>query len=77
LDAYKNADIIVPLKYTIKRQICILAFLLVSLFMMNIADYVYTVRAMSFGIKELNPLINAIAPALLTPTFPGRPMQSG
>ena len=44
-----------------------LAFLLISLFIMNIVDYILTARAMSFGIRELNPLINAIAHTLLFP----------
>jgi len=49
------------------HQTRILAFLLVSLFIMNIADYILTTRAMSFGIKELNPLINIV---VQTPLFP-------
>ncbi len=36
---------------------------------MNIADYIFTVRALSWGIKEWNPLIDAIADTYLFPLF--------
>ena len=49
------------------QQTRMMAFLLISLFIMNIADYFFTVRALSWGIIEWNPLINAIAHTQLFP----------
>lgn len=49
------------------RQTRILAIILISLFIMNIADYIFSVRALSWGIKEWNPLINATIGTYLFP----------
>jgi len=49
------------------RQNRILAFLLLGLFLLNIADYAFTVRALSWGVPEANPFMNAI---VFTALFP-------